>query len=217
MKHTIKTSLAAITLIATAGTLAGWNWTNFSGESQATSQDSATSTTRQYKVDPVHSNVVFKIRHGVSNFYGHFNEIKGSIKFDKDHMEKSSMTFTVSTESVDTHNNGRDDHVKGSDFFNVRQYPEATFTSTSIKPLGDGVYALTGEFSLHGTTKTIEAKLLDIRIGKFRRSDVIGVEARFKFKRSEFGMTKYLDIDNPESGPLGDTVELIVAIEAIGQ
>ena len=157
MNYTIKTSLAAITLIATAGTLAGWNWTNLNGESQATNQDSATTTTREYKVDSVHSNVVFKIRHGVSNFYGHFNEIKGSINFDKDHMEKSSMTFTVSTESVDTHNNGRDDHVKGSDFFNVRQYPEATFTSTSIKPLGDGVYGLIGEFSLHGTTKTIEA------------------------------------------------------------
>lgn len=217
MKHTINILIATTALIATAGAMVGWNSINSQTEIQENTNTAVSTTIREYKVDPVHSNVVFKIRHGVSNFYGHFNEINGSIKFDKDHMENSSMTFTVSTESVDTHNDDRDGHVKGSDFFNVRQYPEATFTSTSIKALGDGVYSLTGELTLHGITKTIDAKLLDIRTGKFRRSDVIGVEARFKFKRSEFGMTKFLDTDNPESGPLGDTVEMIVAIEAAGQ
>lgn len=217
MKQTLNVSIAAITLIATACALVGWNSTNSQDEKQATSKTADTATIREYKVDPVHSNVVFKIRHGASNFYGHFNEIKGTINFDKDKIENSTMSFTVATASVDTHNNGRDGHVKGADFFNVRQYPEATFTSTSINPLGDGVYKVTGEFTLHGTTKTIEAKLIDIRTGKFRRSDVIGVEARFTIKRSDFGMTKFLDTDNPESGPLGDTVVMIVAIEAAGQ
>lgn len=217
MKHPINVSITSIVLIASASALAGWNWTNLQDEKQATTQTPAAATTREYVVDQVHSSVLFKIRHGVSNFYGRFNEIEGSINFDKDKIENSSMSFTVSIGSVDTHDSGRDGHIKSADFFNYRQYPEATFTSTSIKSLGDGVYALTGEFSFHGKTMKIEGKMLDVRTGKFRRFDVVGFEARFTFKRSDFGMTKFLDPDNPESGPLGDTIVLLVAIEARGQ
>lgn len=218
MKHTINASLAAIILIASACALAGWNSTNSQDEKQAPSKAAASETTREYVADPTHSNVLFKIRHSnISNFYGRFNEIKGSINFDKDKIENSSMTFTVATDSVDTHNSGRDEFIKGANFFNSRQYPEATFTSTSIKPLGEGVYSLSGEFTLHGTTNTIEAKMLDIRTGKIRRSDVVGFEVRFTFKRSDYAMTKLLDKDNPDSGPLGDTIEMIVAIEAAAQ
>jgi len=217
LKNLINVSVAAIVLIASASALAGWNWTNLQDDKQATPKVAAKANTREYKADTVHSSVLFKIRHGVSNFYGRFNDIKGTINFDKDHFENSSMSFTVPIESADTHNESRDGHIKGPDFFNVRQYPEATFTSTSIKPVGDGVYSLTGEFTIHGQTKTIQGKLLDIRTGKFRGADTVGVEARFTFKRSEFGITKFLDMDNPESGPLGDTIELLVAIEARGQ
>ena len=197
--------------------LAAWNSTNSNAQTQATVQDAATVTTREYVADSDHSNVLFKIRHGVTNFYSRFNEIKGSINFDKDHIENSTMNFTVPIASVDTHNTGRDGFIKGANFFNDRQYPEAIFNSTSIKPLGEGVFSLTGELTLHGKTNTIEAKLLDIRTGKVRRSDVVGFEVRFTFKRSDYGMTKFLDPDNPESGLLGDTIEMIVAIEAAAQ
>ncbi|MCH8823393.1 MAG: YceI family protein [Planctomycetes bacterium] len=214
MQNVLKISEAFVVLLTTTLALAGWNSTNSNAQTRATAQDTATATTREYVADSDHSNVLFKIRHGVTNFYSRFNDIKGSINFDKDHIENSSMTFTVPIASVDTHNTGRDGFIKGANFFNDRQYPEATFTSTSIKPLGDGVYSLTGELTLHGKTNTIEAKLLDIRTGKVRRSDVVGFEVRFTFKRSDYGMTKFLDPKNPESGLLGDTIEMIVAIEA---
>lgn len=214
MHNVIKLSIAATALLTATFTLAGWNSTNLSAEARATAQDAATATTREYVADADHSNVLFKIRHGVTNFYSRFNEIKGSINFDKDHIENSTMKFTVPIASVDTHNSGRDGFIKGANFFNDRQYPEATFTSTNIKPLGEGVYSLTGELSLHGKTNTIEAKLLDIRTGKVRRSDVVGFEVRFTFKRSDYGMTKFLDPKNPEAGLLGDTIEMIIAIEA---
>lgn len=217
MQNVLKMSIALTALLATTFALAGWKSTNSNHQTQATVQDTATTTTREYVADADHSNVLFKIRHGVTNFYSRFNEIKGSINFDKDHIENSSMNFTVPIASVDTHNSGRDGFIKGANFFNDRQYPEAKFTSTSIKPLGEGVYSLTGELTLHGKTNTIEAKLLDIRTGKVRRSDVVGFEVRFTFKRSDFGMTKFLNPKNPESGLLGDTIEMIVAIEAAAQ
>ena len=214
MQNLHKMSIATIVLLATTLSLAGWNSTNSNTETAANIQDATAATIREYVADADHSNVLFKIRHGVTNFYSRFNEIKGSINFDKDHIENSSMNFSVPIASVDTHNSGRDGFIKGANFFNDRQYPEASFNSTSIKPLGEGVYSLTGELTLHGKTNTIEAKLLDIRTGKVRRSDVVGFEVRFTFKRSDYGMTKFLNPKNPEAGLLGDTIEMIVAIEA---
>lgn len=217
MQNVLKISAAFVVLLTTTLALAAWNSTDSNAQTQASAQDTATATTREYVADSDHSNVLFKIRHGVTNFYSRFNEIKGSINFDKDNIENSSMNFTVPIASVDTHNSGRDGFIKGANFFNDRQYPEASFNSTSIKPLGEGVYSLTGELTLHGKTNTIEAKLLDIRTGKVRRSDVVGFEVRFTFKRSDYGMTKFLDPKNPESGLLGDNIEMIVAIEAVAK
>ncbi len=209
MRNAYKLSITIIVLIATAISLA---------VSEVKIQDAAETTTREYVVDTSHSNVIFKIRHnGIANFYGRFNQINGSIQFDKDKIENSSMSFTVPTESVDGKSDGRNKFIKGANFFDIIKYPEASFTSTSIKPLGEGVYSLTGEFTLLGTTKTIEAKMLDVRTGKVRRSDGLGIEVRFTFKRSDYGLTALLDKENPEAGGLGDSIDMIVAIEAIAK
>jgi len=218
MKNGLKTTIAALSLVAVGSALAGWSGlANGQGNIAGAGLSGADTAmrSRTYEVDPVHTNVIFKIRHGsVSNFYGRFNETQGTIEFDKLHVERSSMSFTVQTGSVDTHNRTRDGHIKGADFFNARQFPEITFASTGITELSDGVYTLTGDLTLMGKTVRIDAQMLDVRTGKFRDNDVVGLEARFTIKRSDFGITKFLDAKNPEKGPLGDVVELIVGVEA---
>ncbi|CAE7759455.1 yceI [Symbiodinium sp. CCMP2592] len=171
-----------------------------------------------YAVDAVHSTVLFKIRHGgVSNFYGRFNKLNGTIEFDKSDVASSSMSFTIPASSVDTNNKDRDDHVKNAEFFNARQYPEISFESTSISEVSDGVYALSGNLSFHGETKEITADLTEVRTGTFRGKPVMGFEASFSIKRSDYGITKYLAEDLSDNGPLGNTVEITVAIEAVKQ
>lgn len=198
------------------GMLLGWGVLGEVAASDQRIEDVAEASSRLYEVDPTHTNVIFKIRHGsVSNFYGRFNETKGEIRFDEDHFENSTMSMVVQMNSIDTHNRVRDGHLKGADFFNVRQFDEAKFESSSISPKGNGKYEMHGKLTLQGKTKAIEVELRDIRTGTFNGFDVIGVEARFTVKRSDFGITKYLDSSNPEGGPLGDVVEVIVGIEAV--
>ena len=222
MKHALKTSIIALALVGTAGTLSAWNTnTNTIANTGSAITEAAVesvSASRVYDIDPTHTNVIFKIRHGsVSNFYGRFNDTQGTINFDKGNFENSSMDVTVQISSIDTHNRTRDGHLKGADFLNVRQYGEATFKSTGIEAAGEGLYTLTGDFTLSGKTVEIEAEVRDVRTGKFNNFDVLGVEARFTIKRSDFGIVKYLDKSNPDSGPLGDDIEIIVAIEAVGK
>jgi len=217
-KKTISASIAALTLFAGAvGIMGGWGTSEIVNTAVAEIAKTE-SATQLFEIDAVHSNVIFKIRHGsVANFYGRFNEMEGSINFDADKIENSSMNMTVQIGSIDTNNAKRDVHLTGADFFNARQYSAASFKSTGIKSTGDGTYAATGEFSFQGKTVELTADLHDIRTGEFRGGSVLGIEARFTIKRSDFGMTKYLDPNDPNKGPLGDEVEIIVAIEAAGK
>ncbi len=167
-----------------------------------------------YEVDPVHSYIVFEVLHaGVGKTYGRFNEFIGSISFDEADPAKSSVKFEIMTESIDTANEDRDNHLRGEDFFNVKVHPKATFESTEVSAKGDGVYEVKGNLTLLGETKPITVTYTDIGTGKNPAgADIRGGEATFAFKRSDFGMTAFL-----ENNGIGDEVEMIVAVEGIKQ
>ncbi len=168
-----------------------------------------------YTADPVHTNAIFKIRHaGVTNFYGRFNQVDGTIEYDGKDITNSTMSFKIPVSSVDTNSGTRDGHIKDAEFFNARQFKDITFESTSITSNGSGSYTLTGNLTLHGITKEISASLNDVLTGRFRDRDVLGFEAKFSILRSDFGIMKYLADDLSEAGPLGNTVELTVAVES---
>jgi polyisoprenoid-binding protein YceI len=164
-----------------------------------------------FKVDPVHSSVVFGISHlGVTNFYGRFNEISGTVAFDAKDPSKSSVDVTVPVESVDTHNAKRDQHLKSPDFFNVKQFPTMTFKSTKVEGSGN-TFNVTGDFTLHGVTKPLTVVFKKGAEGKGMEGEIRGGgEARFTIKRSDFGMTFM-------QGGLGDEVSVILSIEGVKQ
>ncbi|MDI1290457.1 MAG: YceI family protein [bacterium] len=167
-----------------------------------------TTSAAAFNVDGGHSSVVFKIKHQkVANFYGRFNDVSGTFVLDAATPESSAIEIKVVSDSVDSANAKRDQHLKSADFFSVKEFPEITFKSTSTKKVSDGVYEVTGDLAFHGVTKAITAKVTDTGTGEGRGgSKIAGMEATFTIKRSEFGM-------NFMPGGLGEEVDLIVALE----
>jgi polyisoprenoid-binding protein YceI len=164
-----------------------------------------------FKIDPVHSSVVFSVMHlGVTNFYGRFNDVSGTIVFDKADPSKSSVEVSVPVESVDTHYEKRNQHLKSPDFFNAKQFPVMTFKSNKVEASGD-TYKVSGDLTLHGVTKPLTVEFKKGGEGKGMEGEIRGGgETRFTVKRSDFGM-------NFMQGVVGDEINIVLSVEGIKQ
>ncbi len=54
-------------------------------------------------------------------------------------------------------------HLKSDDFFGVENHPEATLVFTEVLAKGNGVYAVTGDFTIKGITKPAS---FDLTVGE---------------------------------------------------
>src|SRR5438045_1279904 len=162
-----------------------------------------------YMIDPVHSSVIFRIKHlNTTNFYGQFNKVTGTINYDEANPSACSLEAEIPVESIDTHNGKRDSDVKGPDMFNAAKFPTISFKSTSFSRSGDNAFEVAGDLTMHGVTKPVSVRLEKTGAGKgMSGKDIIGFEATFNVKRSDFGMTFM-------PGGLGEDVRLIVSTEA---
>lgn len=161
-----------------------------------------------YAVDNIHSSVIFRIKHlNVSYTYGRFNQISGSFLLDSADPSKSTLTVEIKTDSIDTNSADRDKHLKGPDFFNVKQFPTSTFKSTSVKAGEGGKFEVTGDLTMCGVTRPVTFTLTKTGEGESPFKDHRqGFEANFTIKRSDFGI-KFM----PEM--LEDSVWLLISVE----
>lgn len=172
-----------------------------------------TGVAETYKIDAVHSAVEFSIRHLVGRTPGHFNEFSGTVMYDPAHPEKMSAEATIQVGSIDTGNEKRDGHLKSADFFDVEKYPTITFKSTSAKKDGDTIL-LMGDFTMHGTTKSVTLPVTVLGVGKHPRNQapIAGFETQLVLKRSDYGVNNWTDA----AGVLGDEVRVTITLETIG-
>jgi polyisoprenoid-binding protein YceI len=113
-----------------------------------------------WKLDAVHSNVLFTVRHlVVSEVTGKFKDFDVSLKTSGNDFSDASIQAVVKTMSIDTENESRDKHLRSDDFFNAQQYPEMKFVSTSMKKISQKEYALTGDLSIRDVTKPVTFKV----------------------------------------------------------
>jgi polyisoprenoid-binding protein YceI len=161
-----------------------------------------------YRVDPVHSSVHFRVKHfGVGYVWGRFNDMSGSFTWDEQTPAECALEIEVKTPTIDSGNAKRDQHLKGPDFFDVAQFPTATFKSTQVRKLDEHNYEVAGELTMHGQTRPVTARLEWVGAGKDPRGGArAGFEAVLTIKRSEFGMNKMLQ-------GIGDDVRIIAALE----
>ncbi len=115
---------------------------------------------------------------------GGFGKFAGTIRLVDGTPEGSRVQVEIDTTSLGADNPKLTAHLRSADFFDVKAYPTATFTSTQVTAQGAGPeYAITGNLELKGVTKSLTFPAT-IDVGEER----VTVQAEFSFRRRDFNI-----------------------------
>ena len=169
----------------------------------------------RWTIDQVHSDISFTARHMmVSKVRGHFRDFEGEIVTAADPTQ-STASVTIKVASVDTNNEGRDNHIRSGDFFDIANHETATYRATGVVER-DGGFVVEGELTLKGVTKQVPLHLEVNGFGPDPQGGTrAGFTARGKLNRNDFGVSLAAVMNGVVV--VGDTIELTVEIEAILQ
>jgi polyisoprenoid-binding protein YceI len=142
-----------------------------------------------WAIDLSHSSVNFKVKHlGVAKTRGRFTQFAGTVEIGEVPAD-TKVEVTIDTASVDSHDSGRDEHLRGADFFDVANHPHMTFRSTGVSGTGDS-WTLDGDLTIAGVTKPVS---LDVEFEGVAGDPWGGTRAGFAAKttvnREDFGLT----------------------------
>jgi polyisoprenoid-binding protein YceI len=150
-----------------------------------------------WQLDPYHTQVEFSAKHlGMMTVRGHFAEVSATGDINPDRPEASSVQATISTASIRTNHEVRDNDLRTSNFLDVENYPIMTFTSTSIEPAGEDQYKVTGDLTIKGTTHPVTLDLR--RYGEFNDPMMghrIAYGATTEINRKDFGLSFSMVLD----------------------
>lgn len=167
--------------------------------------------TTKWVMDPLHSEVQFKVKHLViSTVTGSFRKFEGEVVTESEDFQDSEIDFSLDVDSIDTTQEARDQHLKGTDFFDAEQFPKITFKSTSLKKVDGSDYKLNGDLTIKGITKPVT---LNVEFGgsaaDFYGQTKAGFEITGKISRKEFGLT-WDPVTEAGSIVVGDEIKLII-------
>jgi len=168
----------------------------------------------KWAIDPMHSEVLFKIKHLViSTVTGSFKKFQGTVITYGDDFNNAKVNFTIDVNSIDTNQSQRNEHLLSSDFFESAAYPQIKFQSTSFTKESSGDYKMTGNLTIKEVTRPVA---LNVEYGGSQKdmygNSKHGFEITGKINRKDFGMT-YNAITEAGGLTLGEEIKIIANIQ----
>jgi len=174
----------------------------------------AVAQTTTWTPDPNHSEVDFTIRHlSLTNVRGRFGKITGTIIYDPADISKSSVQITIDVTGVDTGVTQRDNDLKSANYFDVANFPGATFVSTGVARNANGLTVI-GNLTVHGVTKSVTL-MVEPPVGPIDgmgNTKHMGFSATTTIDRTAFGIGAKMP-----NAMLSDNVQLEIELDAMLQ
>ncbi len=171
-------------------------------------------TPGNWNIDAAHSTVGFVARHlMISKVRGSFGSFSGTVVVAAEPLS-STVTASVDIASISTGDEGRDSHLRGTDFFDAETHPTMVFVSTGIKDKGSA-FVLTGDLTVKGVTKSVDFALEFDGVSPDPWGGTrVGFTAETEISRKEFGLEWNVALET--GGVLvGDKVKIQLEIEAV--
>ena len=162
-----------------------------------------------YRLDPEHASLLFKVDHfGFSQLVGRFDRFEGSLHFDPKQPQAARLSVLVDTASIDLNLPKFEQDLRGPDWLDVAQFPQARFESRTITITGEKTGRVTGDLTLHGVTAPVTLEVTfnggadSLLTGRY----TLGFAASGTLLRSTFGLGAY-------APAVGDQVTLEIHAE----
>ena len=165
------------------------------------STDNQNESHSHWDVDPLHSELMFNIKHlMISTLSGHLRAFSIELNTKgNDFGQVNNLIVTADVNSLATGHDARDEHLKSSDFFDAEFHPQIKFEGIFFEKQGlDSPshlsvyrkdYKLRGKLTIKGISKLI---LLDGEFGGMSLGldgkKRAGFTVRGKISREEFGL-----------------------------
>jgi polyisoprenoid-binding protein YceI len=184
-----------------------------SAEAQTVRPSNQPTGETRWVVDPVHSQVDFRVRHLLGRVRGTFTRWYGIIVTQDSNWTDGTVNVSVQTGSIDTGNDYRDADLRSRRFFDVKQYPQMTFESTGIVAT-DSTLTIAGILTLRGHSRPVVLTGQYRGIAKDREGHQrIAFDATTVIDRREFGLIYNEMVDGVAE--IGNDAEITIALEAV--
>ena len=146
------------------------------------------------------------------------NDVKGSVTFDVSDVSTMSGSISITTASLKTGIELRDEHLQSKNWLDAESYPEITFVIKkvgNVKALEDNKLEakVTGDFTTHGVTKEVTADVTMTYLDESEQTkkkapgDLLGVEAKFSIVLSDY------EVENMVLGQkVSDNIDITVTM-----
>jgi len=170
----------------------------------------------RWAIDVSHSSINFTVRHlGLAKSRGRFPRFEGVVQVGEQPTD-TSVEVSIELDSVDTHDETRDNHLRSPDFFDVANHPTMTFRSTGVRGAGTD-WVLDGDLTIAGVTKPVS---LEVEYDGVSTDPWGGVRAGFTAKtevnREDWGLT-YNAVLETGGFLVGKNVTIELDVELIRQ
>ncbi|WP_314422142.1 YceI family protein [uncultured Microbacterium sp.] len=140
-------------------------------------------------LDPSHSEVTFSVRHMmISKVRGTFG-VKSATLIAPENPLDARVEASVDVTSIDTKDEGRDQHLRSADFFDTENFPTMDFVSTGARA-ENGELFVDGDLTIRGITKPVS---FELDFGGFGSDPwgnyKAGASAKTVINREDFGLT----------------------------
>ncbi len=168
-----------------------------------------------WQFDPQHSSAQFAVRHlGLSTVRGAFSKLSGTVSLDDQDITKSTVEVTIDVNTVDTREPDRDKDLRSERFLDVAHFPTMTFKSKKVEQVSPGKLRVTGDLTIHGTTKEVVLDVdgLTAPVKDPWGNQRVAASATTKINRQDYGVKWNAKLDNG-GVVVGDDVNITIDVE----
>ena len=131
---------------------------------------------------------------------GRFKKFDARVTFDPQHPETAKIALTIDLASVSLGAAEVEEEIAKPDWFNTKRFPQATFTSSSVKAAGPGRFEVSGKLVIKSLSRDVV-----VPVALTQKTSVTTASGMFTIKRLDF---KIGDGDWSDTSMVADPVQV---------